>query len=197
MKSIHLQRNRCIGLLVVAAVVTTVACGSGIKVQTDFDPAADFSRYATFFVLEEAGDATAPGFLDDRIKNALAQTLTAKGWRQVDSPDQADAAVGYQLTTEERSSYQTISTGWGGYGYDYGGWYDPYWGGGMGTSTTTEYRYQVGTLIIALFDVEKKEMIYVSTGSGELDDRQVTPEQAQAEVNEVVERLLRDFPPGQ
>ena len=198
MKSPTLQYQHSMWLLSVAAVMMTVACGGGLKVQTDYDPAVDFSRYSTFVVLEEAGDETAPGFLDARIKNAMAQTLTAKGWRQVDSPEQADVAVGYQLTTEQRSSYQTISTGWGGYGYGYGDWYDPYWGGGggMSTSTTREYRYEEGTLVIAVFDTRKKEMIYASTGSGTLEERQQTPEQAQAEVNEVVEQLLKDFPPG-
>jgi hypothetical protein len=174
---------------------TTVACG-GLKVQTDFDPAVDFGRYATFAVLEEAGDATAPGFWDARIKAAIARTLTAKGWRQVDSLEEADVAVGYQLTTEERSSYQTVSTGWGSYGYGWGDWYDPYWGGGMATSTTTERRYEVGTLIIGMFDVGQNQLIYTSTGSGTIDEKQQTPEQAQADVNKVVDQMLKGFPPG-
>jgi hypothetical protein len=168
-----------------------------MQVRTDFDPVADFSRYQTFYVLEEAGDATAPGFWDARIKSAIARTVTAKGWRQVDSAEEADVAVGYQLTTEERSSLQTVSTGWGGYGYGgWGGWYDPYMGGGMATSTTTERRYEVGTLIIAMFDVAQEQMIYVSTASGEIDERQQTPEQAQADVNKVLDQMLKDFPPG-
>jgi hypothetical protein len=188
-------RLRLSGIVATLLGATTLACG-GLKVQTDFDPAVDFSRYTTFAVLEEAGDATAPGFWDTRIKTAMARTLAAKGWRQVESPEEADVAVGYQLTTEERSSYQTVSTGWGGYGYGgWGGWYDPYWGGGMASSTTTETRYEVGTLIIAMFDVAQKQMIYVSTGSGTIDEAQRTPEQAQADVNKVVDEMLKDFPP--
>lgn len=184
------------GIVAIVLGTTTAACG-GLNVQTDFDPAVDFGRYTTFAVLDEAGDATAPGFWDARIKTAMARTLTAKGWRQVNSPDDADVAVGYQLTTEERSSFQTVSTGWGGYGYGgWGGWYDPYWGGGMGTSTTTEHRYEVGTLIIAMFDVAQKEMVYASTGSKTIDERQQSPEQAQANVNKIVDQMLKDFPPG-
>jgi hypothetical protein len=174
---------------------TTVACG-GLKVQTDFDPAVDFSGYTTFAVLEEAGDATAPGFWDARIKTAMARTLTAKGWRQVDSAEEADVAVGYQLTTEQRSSVQTVHSGWGGYGYGWGDWYDPYWDTGMATSTTTVRNYEVGTLFIAMFDVAQQQMIYMSTGSGTIDEREQTPEQAQADVNKVVDQMLKDFPPG-
>ena len=106
-------------------------------------------------------------------------------------------AVGYQLTTEERSSFQTVGTGWGGYGYGgYGDWYDPYMGGGISTSTTTERRYEVGTLIIAMFDQQQKKMIYTSTGSGTIDEREVAPQEAQEDVDEVVGKILADFPPG-
>ena len=194
-----MQRTRQqLGGMVAAALATAAfACGGGMQVQTDYDPAVDFSGYSTFAVLEEAGDQTAPGFWDARIKIAMAQTLAAKGWRQVDAPEQADVSVGYQLTTEQRSTLQTVSTGWGGYGYGYDyGWYDPYMGGGMSTSTTTERRYEVGTLIIAMFDQQEKKMIYTSTGSGTIKERQMGPEEAQAEVDAVVERMFRGFPPG-
>jgi len=180
------------GALAVAAA-SALACG-GMQVQTDFDPAVDFSRYQTFFVLEEAGDASAPGFWDARIKSAIARTLSAKGWRQVQSQDAADVAVGYQLTTEQRSSYQTVNTGWSSYGYGWGSWYGP--GMGMGTSTTREYRYKVGTLIIAMFDVAQKQAVYMTTGSGTIDERQRSPEQAQEDVNGVVDQMFKDFPPG-
>lgn len=189
----HRQHLRNMAAMALGA--TLAACG-GLQVQTDFDPAVDFGRYTTFAILEEAGDSTAPGFWDARIKNAMAQALTAKGWRQVDSADEAEVAVGYQLTTEQRSSYRTVNVGWGSYGYGWGGWYDPMMFGGIGTSTTTEQRYQVGTLIIGMFDVAQEEMIYVSTGSKTIDEGQQTPEQAQAMVNGIVEEMLKDFPPG-
>ena len=135
----------------VAAAIALSACGGGISVQTDYDPGVDFSSYSTFAVLDHAGGGEQlPTFVDARVKAAIADNLSAKGWTRVDNADQADAAVGYQFTTDERSSYQTVNTGWGGYGYGgYGGWY----GSGMsvGTSTTRETRYEVGTLVVVLF----------------------------------------------
>lgn len=62
--------------------------------------------------------------------------------------------------------------------------------GGTSTSTTTERRYEVGTLIIAMFDQQEKKMIYTSTGSGTIKERQMAPEEAQAEVDAVVGRML-------
>jgi hypothetical protein len=69
-------------------------------------------------------------------------------------------------------------------------------GGGMATSTTTERRYEVGTLIVVLFNETATTEIYTSTASGEIDERQQAPEQAQADVNKVLDEMLKDFPPG-
>ena len=181
-----------------ALAVVVSACGPSINVSSDWDPAVDFSAYQTFAVLDEAnGGQGLDQFTNSRIKSAIGSTLEAKGMRQVDNPDNADVAVGWQITTDQRSSYQTVSTGWGGYGR-YGGRYGGWGGGGMSMSTsqTTETRYEVGTLVIALFDEAKDEMIFTSTGSKKLSSDDVTPDEAQSRINQAVERILRDFPPG-
>ena len=179
-----------------ALAISVAACGGGIDVTTDYDPGIDFTSYQTFVVLEEAdGGGAVDRLNDERIKRSLAATLTSRGMRQVDTRDEADAAIGYQFTTEGRVSYQTVNTGWGGYGYGYGGgWY----GSGMGisSSSTTERHYEVGTLIIAIFDTDAEEMIFVSTGSKTLSDKQRSPEEMQARIDEAVQTMLRDFPPG-
>jgi hypothetical protein len=178
-----------------ALAAVASACGGGISVNSDWDPAIDFANYRTFAVLDEASGEQLPAFVDQRVKASIASTLTAKGMEQADNPDNADVAVGYQFTSEQRSSYQTVNTGWGGYGYGgYGGWYGS--GMSMGTSTTTERRYEVGSLVIAIFDVEQEQMIFASTGSKTLEDRQMTPEESQARIDEAVQTILRDFPPG-
>jgi hypothetical protein len=171
------------------------ACGPSISVSSDWDPAVDFSGYQTFAVLDEAhGGQALDQLTSNRIKSAISSTLEAKGMRQVDNPDNADVAVGWQITTDQESTYQTVNTGWGGYGR-YGG-YGGGWGGGMSTSRTTEYRYEVGTLVIAMFDEKTDNMIFTSTGSKKLASDNVSPDEAQARINEAVETILKDFPPG-
>ncbi len=183
-------------LVVTAALTVAVSACAGIKVSSDWDPSVDFSQYQSFAVLDEApGSAQLDQLIRGRIKAAIATTLQAKGMSQVDSPDDADLAVGWQLTTEERSSFQTVSTGWGGYGrYGRAGWYGA--GAGMATSRTTETRYDVGTLVIALFDETKDQMIFTGTGSKELAATNLTPQESQKRINEAVAAILKDYPPG-
>jgi hypothetical protein len=187
------MRARTLGLV---AALATFACGSGIQVTTDWDPAVNFSGIETFAVLDEAqGGAGLSSFTLQRIKSAIGTAMTAKGFRQVDDPDRADIVVGFQAAMDQQSSFQTVSTGWGG-GY---GWRGGGWGGagmGMSTSTTTEQVYDVGTLIIAIANAADGNMIFHSSGSKTLPSGNITPEQAQENMDNAVARILRDFPPG-
>jgi hypothetical protein len=179
----------------VLMLALTAACG-GISVTTDWDPSFDFAAPQTFTVLDEASGQPLDRLNDQRVKNSIATVMEAKGFRQVADTSQADLAVGYQFTTEQRSSYQTVDTGWNSYGYGgYGGWYR-YGGPMMTTSTTTETRYDVGSLLIAVFDTERRAMVFTSTGSKSLSDAQRSPEEAQRRIDDAVDQILRDFPPG-
>lgn len=189
----HLRRP------ILPLVLVAAACG-GLSVNTDYDPSFDFRAPTTFTVLDEAGGATLDQLNDRRVKDAISRVMQEKGFEQVADTSQADIAVGYQFTTEQRSSYQTVNTGWGGYGYGgYGRWH-PYYGPSMGpsmtTSRTTETRYDVGSLLIAVFDTEARAMVYTSTGSRTLSDSPRSPEEMQERINDAVEQILSDFPPG-
>ena len=178
-----------------ALATVLTGCG-GISVSSDWDPSFDFSTLRTFAVLDEAsGGAHLDPLIQNRVKSSITNTLAAKGMRQAESQDDADALVGWQVTTEERSSFQTVSTGWGGYGWGRADWYG---GAGMGmtTSRTTETRYEVGSLAIGIFDAKKQEMVFTATGSKELAGDNPSPEESQKRIDEAVAKILEDWPPG-
>ena len=178
-----------------ALAMLVAGCGSGINVRSDWNPETNFANYQTFAVLDAANGGGSLSQLDhQRIMRAIGSTLVSKGFRQVENPGNADMSVGWQLTTDQRSSYQTVSTGWGGYGR-YGGYYGG-WGGGMSSSTTREIRYDVGTLVIGIFDEAKDELVFTATGSKTLESRNLPPDEVEARIQEAVQTILRDFPPG-
>ena len=180
----------------VALIAASSACG-GISVTSDYDPSFDFSQAETFTVLDETGGDDLPALQDQRVKNSLVQFMEEKGFRHVADTTQADIAVGYQFTSDQRSSYQTVNTGWNSYGYGgYGGWYRYGGGPSMSTTRTTEHRYEVGALMIAIFDTEARQMVYHSTGTRELSDAQRSPEEMQQRIDYAIEDILIDFPPG-
>jgi len=161
------------------------AC-SGISTSTDFDPSVSFASYSTYGWLDTEGDVS-DNILDSRIKGAVDQALAAKGLRKVDGA--ADLAIGYQVTTAERRSYNTVNTGWGG-GYYWGGW-----GMGMGTSTTYENTWQEGTLVLGMFDSGSKNMVWTGSATGTIDPSN-SPEERQELIQNAVNKMLTSFPPG-
>jgi hypothetical protein len=99
-------------------------------------------------------------------------------------------AIGYKVTTQDKVTYQTVSTGWGGgYGYRWGG------GWGVGTSTTYASEYTEGTLIIGIFDTGRKELVWNGSGTGTIDPS-ASPERRDENIQEAVSKILKDFPPG-
>jgi multidrug efflux pump subunit AcrB len=160
-------------------------CASGIKVQTDYDPSADFSGIQTFNVLKAAGSSDMDSFTESRVKSAIVTVMQAKGFRLNSS--NADVSVGFHASTTQETTLQTVSTGgWGGYGWR---------GGGMSTSTTTAQNYDVGTLVIAIAN-SSGNMIFQGSGSKTLSSGNVAPDEAQQNINEAVAKILADFPPG-
>jgi hypothetical protein len=176
---------RNLGFVAVGAVLALTAC-SGISTSTDYDPSVDFSKFSTYQWHEtESGNVDA--ITDTRIKSAIDAGLASRGMKKVDSG--ADLAVSYQVTTAQKKSYNTVNTGWGG-GYYWGGW-----GMGMGTSTTYENTWEEGSLVLGIFDAGKKSLVWTGTATTDLDENR-TPEQRQSIINEAVQKMLKNFPPG-
>jgi len=96
------------------ACALLVGC-STIEVQTDWDREVDFSRFESFALLEDS-DPSINRLIDGRIRAALVEELTSKGLRQLETAEGADLAIGFRVATQNRRSYQTVSSGWRAYG---------------------------------------------------------------------------------
>jgi len=176
-------------ILTLSLVVFAAACGGGTKTTLDYDPSVDFSAFRTYSWMETDGHA-ADRLTHDRIVRAIDATLQTKGLELVESG--GDFAVGYQATTQQRSSYTTVSSGWGT------GWGRRGWRGssvGVSTSTTRENVYDVGTLILGLFDGKTKDLAWTGTASDTISAGK-SPQERQDQVTAAVEKMMRDFPPG-
>jgi Domain of unknown function (DUF4136) len=186
------MRNIIMKQTVLFIVFASLAACSGISVTSDWDPGVDFSQFKTFSVLEET-QPSINRLVDQRVRAAIIAELTAKGLRQVDVPDKADLAIGYQVTTENRATEHTVHSGWGSRGYRssrHANWRTP-----TATSTTTQVNFTVGTLVIAAFQMADKELVWEGSASGTVNPSS-GPERSEQRINDAVQRILKDFPPG-
>ena len=168
------------------------ACASGLQTTADWNPEADFTALRTYaWAPDGEGDAGIPQLTDGRIRTAIEATLNGKGLREVPL-DQADLAVGYQITTADQTDYRTTSTGWGGgYGRYGRGWS----GGGVSTSTTTATTYTNGTLVIGVFSGQSQEVLWHGSGTTRLREN-LTPAERTENINNAVAKILEEFPPS-
>jgi hypothetical protein len=174
---------------VALAAALALACAPAFAqdVKTDFDKSADFSKIKTFAV--KIGTSWNNQISEKRITDEIAQTLTEKGWKQVDA--NPDALVLLHGATEKQKNLNTFYSGMGGYGgYGYRGWGG---GMGMGTATTTVSEYLVGTLVVDIFDANTKALMYRGTASDEISDK---PDKNIKKIAKASDKLFKDFPPG-
>jgi len=150
------------------------------QVKTDYDHNADFGQYRTFSWEKVK---TQDPLLVNRIKDAVNGALIAKGWTQVESG--GDVCI---LAMEITQNQQTLNTFYDGFG---GGWR---WRGlgGFGDATTTTETYQVGTLVVDLFDAKAKNLIWRGASSDTLSNN---AEKNTKNLDKGVEKMFAHFPP--
>ena len=168
-------------LVLMGMMLVFAGKSSAQNVKTDYDRSADFSQYKTYsWQHVKTKDA-----LDvDRIKSAVNATLAAKGWTQVDSG--GDVSI---VAMEITQNQQTLNTFYDGFG---GGWR---WRGfgGFSEATTTTDTYQVGTLVVDLFDAKTKQLIWRGDSSDTLSNNS---NKNIENLDKGVEKMFNKFPPG-
>ncbi|KOS07804.1 hypothetical protein AM493_18410 [Flavobacterium akiainvivens] len=170
------------------ATVFAVSCSS-VRVNSDYDEAANFTTFKTYGYLKDGVDKAEISDLDKkRILTAIDAEMAKKGFTKSDKPD-------FLVNIFTKANKEVNVNNWGGYGgwgYGWGpgwGWGGPWgWGGGYNSvSTHTE-----GTLYIDVIDTAKKELVWQGVGTGVLTKNR---EKKQERINEFVEKIIAEFPP--
>jgi uncharacterized protein YkwD len=172
-------------VFVSAALAMTVASAAlAQKVTTDYDKSQSFTQYKTFMWIKEP--QTTNPLMRQRVIEEVNAALAAKGLQLVTS--NADLAIAAHAATKEQHSLNTFYDGFGG------GWgWRRFGGGGFGSATTTENTYQVGTLVVDMFDAKTKEAIWRGTSTKTLSDN---PEKNAKGLNQAILKMFNKFPPA-
>jgi len=170
--------------------LSLLAACSTIKVASDWDHDADFSSYRSFAWFDHSKSERKPQrpdqIIDTRIHRAIAETLIAKGFKQV-APDKADFLVTYYTSTEQK-----IDIYHSGYGYGYGPW-GGWWGPGYYMPTTHVSQYDVGTLVLDIIDAQTKDLVW----RGMIQKALENSDRSEENIRDYINRVLADFPPHQ
>jgi hypothetical protein len=130
--------------------------------------------------------------VQDRVKTAMQQALTAKGLKQVSDPAAADFLVDYHFAVERRNA--TVQTVYPG-AYPglvcgpYGCWEG--WGYGPAAVGYERIHFREGTIVFDLMQQATKHQVYRAVGEKAL--RRDTFSLTQDEINGLVNHLLKDL----
>jgi len=170
------MKNPICSLMPVASLLVLATIAFSQEVRSDYDHHVNFSQYKTY---SWAKVETPDSIWDQRVKEAIDRTLAAKGWTQVPSGGSVSVvAVG---TTHEKPTLRTFYTGFGGWRW-----------GGFGDATTYVENYEVGTLILDIFDTSTKSLIWRSSVREVLSSK---PEKNMKKLDKAVQKMFEHFPP--
>ena len=168
--------------ITVAALLLLPALVLAQKTSFDYDKTADLSKYKTYALKD--GTKVGQPLIDNRITAAIESELAAKGMTKNNASP--DIVVVYHVAFDKQQDITTYSSGYGGYGYR--------WGGGWGTTDVRVNEILVGTLVIDVADSAKKEVVWRGMGVKEVDT-QAKAEKRDKNITEAVQKILKNFPP--
>ncbi len=157
---------------------------SAQKVSTDWDHSANWSKYNSYYIqIQKAfGDQLA----QQRAIAAVDSALKSRGWKKMPTIDAASAAVLVSGAGQKDETSTTMYSGGGGFaGWGWGG-------GGMGMATTSTSSYVVGTLVVDIFDVMTKQLLFRGQAQETVNKNAEKNTEA---MYKAMAKMFKDFPP--
>jgi len=180
---------RCSSLI--AATLLLAACAT-VRVGSDYDPTADFSRYHAFAWMSPHTDSrdSANPLVVQRAHDAIEASLQAKGYRLASDAASADFVVDYTIGSHERTNIASYPEPYRGPWFSRRSWWGaPYWG-----NRVDVYQYREGTLSIDTFDARSHRPVWHGWARKQLTRSDM--EHSAGAIRQTVDAVLAKFPPG-
>jgi len=171
----------------VLAVLIMGCGGSKMKIKSQYDPMANFSKFETYDLkpgLEVKVDDERVNnkFVDDRIRKALVSQMARKGY-QKPSSGYPDFWVSYHAVLKNKKRSKNLKfTG------DIRDW------GAPNKGHISQSYYDEGTLHLDIVDPQTSVTLWRGSARVELDMK-VSWKEKEKRINKAVKRILKEFPP--
>lgn len=166
--------------ILLAALAAAASC-STLKISSDYDKRADFTKYGTW-AWKDDGSIRDPVW-SRRVQSTLEDELAKKGLRRSEENPDLWVVVHARLSAETRVT--SYSPAWG-----YG------WGYWAGPGITTVYEIPVGMVIIDLADARRKELVWRGRASDTIRAGK-EPEEREQRFIQILAEMFSGYPLGQ
>jgi len=201
-------------LFIVLTGIILFSCSSTLKVTSEVDSTVDFSAFETleYYGWTEESRARILDFYKINLEKSFANEFLNRGIKVVNKGE-GDIIVSLHMVIKKRiekvattssTNIGKVNSYAGMYGYmgmyGYGGFYgygpNYAWGGGHPPSITTysNREFEDGTLIVSVYDAQKKELIWEATGSKPLSVGIKDPDDAEKKMQKTVAEIMKKYP---
>ena len=164
--------------VVLFLLVTTISCSSVYKHSYNYDSTVDFTSLKTYSWLPLEEDVKNE-LVRQRIQQTVNNELTSKGYKMVsENPD-------FLILAKVETKQEVWSSDAAPYG---GGYYS------RGSYASREVEIRAGTLLLEFVDAKSKNPIWWGNAAASLN-RSYSSEKLDKLVSEVVQKILKGFPP--
>ena len=177
----QIRRGSKLFILALGAALLFLTAGTltAQQVTYNFMPGTDFSKYHTYKWVEIPSNIHPNQIVDQEIRQAINNALSAKGFNLVQGDGPADLYVGYQCAVDQERQWNA----WGMRGF-----------GGMGQATSSTI--QNGTLAVDFYDPSSQQLIWRGQATKTLNPSG-NQEKDMQRLNSAAVKLLKNFPPNQ
>lgn len=162
-------------LILLLVILSLVSCSS-VKVTYNLDRGVDFTEFKTFslYPWDTYQDKVVNDYDKQTILMSIKSEMIQRGYQFVEKG--GDLMVSPFVIVSKETSYQSYTNhygGWAGYGGGWGygagmGYYGYGMGPGYATTTVSKTDYLAGTMIIDIFRLDGKKLIWQGVAKGEV-----------------------------
>lgn len=177
-----------IATIMLAMMLMTMGC-SPTTIHTEFDPEGDFKSFRTWNWLPvDEFDSDDRRLNDPKVRKALTDVIDAaladRGYMK--NPDSPDFFVIYHAALDQELNQRNIENY-----YEYMNYMV------FAPRVTTRYteEWDIGTIIVDIFDPESRRLIWRGTSMTEMN-YQAGPRENRPIIEDAVKKMLKRFPPS-
>lgn len=181
-------------LSLLVLLVALSSCAT-VKVVSNKDKEVDFTKYKTYSFLgwEANSDKVLSQIDKDRFHQAFGKELERRGLKRV--KQNGDMMISLFIVFDDKTAVSAYNNYYGGaHGGMYGGGYSRYsygWGYGYSSTRYTQQDYNVGTLVMDVFDRGSKKQVWQGVATKTVNEN---IDKREKSIPRTVESLMRRFP---
>jgi hypothetical protein len=190
-----IKNMKKITIVLLGLLFFTASCSS-VKIKNNWDKEVEFDSFKTYslFPWDQHNEEILNDYDKMTIQGAIKNEMNSRGYKHVEK--NGELIISTFVIIEEKTSYQAYNYhygGWAGYGGGWGYYGGPgYYGSGL-TPTSTIYStdYNQGTLIIDIFRLKDKRLVWQGIASGEV---QTDLEKRDKRLPMTISQVFRRYP---